>query len=138
MPEITTTSWGTVQEFKKYFNEDEGYYSLLLDPFALMSYLSQPLQYLITSVIKELRCPCKVQICLTILFDKGEDTCVTGFWSSYEEVYTAVDVPEFLTRATQKINDSLEAYSEKGSGWVINLISSITVKMSKYNPMQAS
>jgi len=137
-PLVTKCFDGTTQRFDKLFEDEEaGYGDLLRDPLRLLNILRTAVISLVSSFVNDLG-PCKIQLCLSILFDREEEVAEPGFWSVFEPTHIDGEVPEVVDRAGEKIQKSLEAYTQKGSGWVVNRVTSLILKISKYNPLQAS
>src|SRR5207253_11158929 len=68
----------------------------------------------------------------------GDYVLEVGFWSTYTLIYNPNDVPELIDQAYEKIQRSIEAFAEKGSGWVIHCVHVVYIKVAKNEPLRPS
>ena len=128
---------GLFQKFYKFFENDEGFRNLLQDPMRLLFTSLPAITYLIETYL-ESHGPCKIQVCLGVRFERDEKVIEAGFWSFNESVLNKTDIADVEARAVEKIEKSIQAYTEKGSGWVVHEVYALLIKIGKYNPFQAS
>lgn len=96
------------------------------------------------SLLDELNCrgPLKVQLVISPMFEKNNEAdddskdYANPSMRSYQEiVMTPKDIPVKFDKALDKIESSIDSYTEMGSGWTISGISNAVLNVSTYAPI---
>jgi len=128
---------GNFLYYKKSLGENEFGASLLRDPLHLMKILKSAVICLLSMCTTSL-IPGKFQLWLTVLFSREEETITTGFWSDFTTILSSDHISDLIDDAYKKIRESIESFAEMGSGWKIEKVSDIRIKIGKYDPFRPS
>lgn len=109
----------------------------LRDPLTAFTLLFHPLELLILTCLDQL-INCKIQLCLAIDFVRGDSSIRSYFLSFFTPVYNFNEVPTVISDAYNKIKQSIDAFVERGSGWIIVGVHCMVLKIAKIDPFRPS
>ena len=78
----------------------------------------------------------KYQICVKVKMKKNDENSHPYFHSKQNTILNISNIPSSISQSQQKIQETLEKWTQNGSGWIVQRVEEMYINVAKYNPFR--